>query len=70
MAQILLIGRGMYMKKVRCRKEFGTWFYKKIEHYDLDAPIYELYREDGTFDNTFGSYNDMKYYIETGIILA
>lgn len=60
----------MEMKKVRCKKEYGTWFYEKVEHYDLDAPIYELYTEEGNFENTFGSYADMKYYIETGIVLA
>lgn len=59
----------MEMKKLRCKKEFGTWFYEKIEHYDLDAPIYELYNENGQYENAFGCYSDMKYYIETGIIL-
>lgn len=58
------------MKKLRCRKEFGTWFYKKLEHYDLDAPIYELYDKNEKFVNTFGSYNDMKYFVETGVVLA
>ena len=57
-------------KKVRCKKEFGIWFYKKVEGGELDAPIYELYKENGQFENTFGGYSDMKYYIETGIVLA
>ena len=58
------------LKKVRCKKEFGTWFYKKIDGGELDAPIYELYKENGEFKNTFGSYGDMKYYIETGVVLG
>ena len=36
------------MKKLRCKKEFGVWYYKKIVpscYDDLDAPIYELYDE-------------------------
>ena len=57
-------------KKVRCKKEFGSWFYKKVIGGDLDAPIYELYTDDKKYENTFGSYSDMKYYIETGIILG
>lgn len=58
------------LKKVKCKKEFGTWFYIKLQGGELDAPIYELYKEDGQFENTFGSYSDMKYYIETGIVLG
>ena len=30
-------------KKLKCKKEFGLWFYKKVDGGDLDAPIYELY---------------------------
>lgn len=58
------------LKKVRLRKKDGIWLYKKREGGDLDAPIYELYKEDGTFVMTFGSYDDMRYYIVTGEILA
>lgn len=57
------------MKKVRCKKEFGVWYYKKINADDmnsLDAAIYELYDENQNFVSEFGSYGDMKYYIETG----
>lgn len=57
------------MKKVRCKKEFGVWYYKKIvpnDYNDLDAPIYELYDEDGYFEIACGCYDEMKYYIETG----
>ena len=56
-------------KKLRCQKKFGTWYYKKVEGGDLDAPIYELYTEDKKFECTFGSYSDIKYYLETGVVL-
>ena len=61
------------MIKVRCRKELGTWFYDKLNGDDcneLDAPVYSLYDDNGKFVHNFGSYGDMKYYIETGIILC
>jgi len=62
------------LKKLKCKKELGKWYYIKTEatiSNDLDAPIWSLYRdEDGEdFVNDFGSYGDMKYYIETGIVL-
>jgi hypothetical protein len=60
------------MKQVKCKKQFGVWYYEKInpnDYNDLDAPIYELYDDKKRFVNTFGCYNDMKYYIETGEIL-
>ena len=60
------------VKKLRCKKEFGEWFYDKIEPNDLnclDATIYMLHdKNGGTIE--FGSYGDMKYYVETGIILV
>jgi len=36
----------------------------------LDAPIYHLFDEEGEPVNTFGSYGDMKYYVETGVALV
>ncbi|WP_407453550.1 hypothetical protein [Methanobrevibacter sp.] len=57
------------MKKLRCRKEFGVWYYEKVMpscYNDLDAPIYELYDENQNFVITCGCYDEMKYYIETG----
>jgi hypothetical protein len=57
------------MLKVKCKKQFGIWYYEKIQSDDLDAPIYELYDDKKRFVNTFVCYNDMKYYIETGEIL-
>lgn len=57
------------MTKVRCKKEYGTWFYEKLTGGDLDAPVYDLYSTDGKFVAEFGSYGDMKYYIETGVLL-
>lgn len=53
------------MKKLKCKKEYGEWFYKKITDYDLDAPIYELYDHNKVWVDNFGSYGDMKYYAET-----
>lgn len=62
------------MKKLRCKKEYGTWFYEieKPEKYGtsvLSFPIYILHKEDGTDGGEFGTYGDMKYYVETGKIL-
>ena len=57
---------------LKCKKEYGIWYYKKImpnAYNDLDAPIYELYNSEQKFVLTFGSYQDMKYYVETGKIL-
>ena len=61
------------VKKLKCRKELGTWYYQKItpDAYSfLDATVYNLYDGIGDFVATFGSYGDMKYYVETGIILC
>ena len=59
--------------KLKCKKQYGTWYYHKITPdamNDLDAPIYTLLDENGIFTCAFGSYGDMKYYVETGRILA
>lgn len=59
------------MKRLKCKKEFGVWFYEKIPANDLnglDAPIYSLYDTGGNFENNFGSYGDMKLFVETGVI--
>ena len=63
------------MKKLKCKKQFGNWYYEieKPEKYGscvLDAPIYHLYNANKQYENDFGSYNDMKYYVETGLILG
>lgn len=58
--------------KLKCKKQFGVWYYQKITPdsiSDLDAPIYNLYDGNGDFVAEFGSYGDMKYYVETGVIL-
>lgn len=58
--------------KLKCKKQYGTWYYQKITPdsiSDLDAPIYNLYDANGDFVMEFGSYGDMKYYIETGTVL-
>jgi hypothetical protein len=54
------------MKKLRCKKEYGVWLYKKVVDADLDAPIYELYNQNEMWVDDFGSYGDMKHYVETG----
>ena len=58
--------------KLKCKAKFGTWYYQKFtpDYYnDLDAPIYNLYDGQGGFVAEFGCYGDMKYYVETGIII-
>lgn len=60
------------MKKLKCKKQFGEWLYIKIkpdDFNDLDAPIYELYDISGDMVGCFGSYGDMKYFVETGVII-
>jgi hypothetical protein len=60
------------MTKLKCRKQYGTWHYTKTMpsiYNDLDAPIYSLYDADQNFVFDFGSYGDMKYFVETGVIL-
>ena len=57
------------LKKLRCKKEFGIWYYRKLipSYYnDLDSPIYELYDEKQNLVMEFGCYDEMKYYLETG----
>lgn len=62
------------MKKLKCKKQFGNWFYKiiKAEKYGRCATefdTYELYNDKQEFINVFGSYGDLKYFVETKIIL-
>lgn len=57
------------MTRLKCK---GEWYYIKIKPdcvNELDAPLYELYNASKEFVMTFGSYGDMKYYVEHGIIL-
>lgn len=57
------------MKKLRIKKELGTWYYEKIDGYDLDAPIYYLYDENKNYVEAFGCIGDIRYYLETGKII-
>ena len=62
------------MKKLKCKKQFGNWFYKiiKAEKYGscvIDFNIYELYNDKQEIINVFSSYRDLKYFVETKIIL-
>lgn len=60
------------MKRLKCKKWCGVYYYNKIEADDingLDAPIYELYEVyngEKYFVDNFGSYGDMKYFVEHG----
>lgn len=62
------------MKKLKYKKQFGNWFYKiiKPEKYGscaIDFNICELYNDNQEITNVFGSYRDLKYFVETKIIL-
>lgn len=62
------------MKKLKCKKEYGIYYYIKENPTgygicDLRFPIYHLYNEEKEYINSFGYYNDMKYYLETGIVI-
>lgn len=57
------------LKKLRCKKEFGIWYYEKImpnEYNDFDAPVWDLYDENKKYIGIAGSYNEMLYYVEHG----
>lgn len=63
----------MELKKVRCKKIFGTWYYtleKATLYNGLGCDVYTLYNEDEELENEFACYWHMKHYIETGEILA
>ena len=60
------------LKKLRCKKQFGVWYYRVIFptwHNLLDAPIYELYNSEKKHVADFAYYGDMKIYIQTGTII-
>lgn len=60
------------MKKLRCKKEFGIWYYKKVMpsmYDDLDGAIYSLFNDKFEYIGDFAYYNDMKHYIEFGEML-
>lgn len=52
------------IKKLRVKKEFGTWYYEKTRELDMEFDTYYLYNEKREYVGTFGIYNDMKYFIE------
>lgn len=59
-------------KKLRCKKEYGTWLYAIVKPScwnDLDAPVYRLFNEQEEFVQDFAYYGDMKHYVETGEII-
>lgn len=33
------------IKKLRVKKEFGTWYYEKIREIDMEFDLYYLYNE-------------------------
>lgn len=59
-------------KKLKCKAMLGTWYYRKslpTRYNDYDAPVYTLYDEYGVWQQNFSSHGDMKYFIETGIMI-
>lgn len=57
------------LKKLRCSKHLGTWYYKKIMpnvYNDYDAPVYELYDYMCKFVITCGSYDKLLMFIKYG----
>ena len=57
------------MKKLRIKKEYGTWYYKKITpamDQWLNGTIYELYDENGNLEYTCTLFSSLKGYIESG----
>lgn len=57
------------MKKLRCKKQYGTWYYTKEVpsiYNDFDAPVYNLFDENQHPVMSFGCYDEMKFYVETG----
>lgn len=57
------------MKRLRCKSDYGVWYYKKVmpnDYNDLDEPIYEMYDENQKFVGTAGSYYEMFYYVMYG----
>ena len=60
------------MKRLRCKKEFGVWYYKKVMpdiYNDFDAPVWELYNDKKEFVVLCGFYYEMLYYVEYGDVL-
>ena len=54
------------MKKMRCRKELGTWYYTRIVDFFKEvAPFYQLFDSEQTYIDDFDSYADMRAYIES-----
>lgn len=58
------------IKKLRVKKEYGVWYYEKYKEIDVDWDLYNLFNDKMEYVGTFGIYNDMKYFIETGINLS
>ena len=56
------------MKKVRIEKKYGEWMYEKVIESDMEFPMWKLYNDHGFID-CFCCYNDMIYYIKTGIVI-
>lgn len=59
-------------KPIRGKHGKAGWTYEKETptiYNDLDGNLYTLYDPDGKYITTFGKYNDMVYYIETGVII-
>lgn len=57
------------MKQVRVAKKYGEWYYEKEFDCDMEFPMFKLYDAEGRFVNSFAYYDDMVYYIKTGIVI-
>lgn len=47
------------MKKVRLNKEYGVWFYNKIEERELEFPVYEFWNENKSEQYSVCKYSQM-----------
>lgn len=57
------------MKELRIAKKYGKWYYEKEYEYGMRFYMYKLYDENEQYVNYFAYYNDMIYYIKTGIVI-
>lgn len=61
------------LKKLRIKKDYGTWYYEKCKEIDVDWYLYDLYEEvddKKKYVGSFATYADMFYFIKYGINLS
>ena len=56
----------MNFKKLRCKKEYGEWYYTSSKEWNDGwvTMIYTLYDNNKNFVNEFWGYSEMKEYVE------